>query len=173
MARHRVCASNSFQSVANSPLIIRRATFADADLIARITRDAWANTVSQESGAHRDNADSVLHDLQSGGGLIASINNEVIASMRWFNLDTATRELKRIGVLAEYRGQGVAQQLMAEAIRVAKEDSVTDLRLAVRVDQPHLVKAYELIGFRIDTSLLYSHANPLSPPPVVMRLILV
>ncbi|MEY4730694.1 MAG: hypothetical protein RL020_1852 [Pseudomonadota bacterium] len=158
--------------MSNLQLFIRLATYADADLIARITRDAWKNTVSEESGAHRDNADSVLHDLQAGGGLIASINDQAVASLRWFNLDTTTRELKRMGVLAEYRGQGVAQKLMTEAIQIAKQDGVADLRLAVRVDQPQLVKAYELIGFRIDDTLIYSHANPLSPPPVVMRLAL-
>lgn len=154
-------------------LSIRRATYPDADLIARITREAWKNKVSLESGAHRDNADSVLHDLQSGGALIATINGETIATMRWFNLDTTTRELKRMGVIAEYRGNGVAQKLMAEAIRIAKQEGITDLRLAVRVDQPQLVKAYELIGFCVDDALIYSHANPASPPPVVMRLILV
>jgi ribosomal protein S18 acetylase RimI-like enzyme len=159
--------------VVNNKLSIRRATYADADLIARITRDAWANTVSLESGAHHDNQDSVLHDLQTGGGLIATISDQAIASMRWFNLSPTVRELKRMGVLAAYRGQGIAQKLMAEAIGIAQQDGVADLRLAVRVDQPQLVKAYQLIGFRIDATLLYSHANPLSPPPVVMRLSLV
>lgn len=114
-----------------------------------------------------------MHDLQSGGGLIGLIDNNAIASLRWFNLSPAAREVKRIGVLAEYRNQGIAQQLMAEALRIAQQDGVTDLRLAVRVDQPQLVEAYALIGFRIDTSLIYSHANPLSPPPVVMRIKLV
>lgn len=93
--------------------------------------------------------------------------------MRWFNLTPTTRELKRMGVLAAYRGEGIAQKLMTEAIHIARQDGVTDLRLAVRVDQPQLVKAYELVGFRVDDTLIYSHANPLSPPPVVMRLILV
>ncbi len=154
-------------------LSIRRAEFSDADLIARITREAWKNKVSIESGAHRETQESVLHDLQSGGGLIANINNEAIASMRWFNLDTTSRELKRMGVIAEYRGNGVAQKLMAEAIQIAKQEGITDLRLAVRVDQPQLVRAYELIGFCVDGTLIYSHANPLSPPPVVMRLALI
>jgi GNAT superfamily N-acetyltransferase len=159
--------------VVNHQLSIRRATFADADLIARITRDAWKNKVSLESGAHRETPKSVLHDLHSGGGLIASMNEETIASIRWFNLTTTARELKRMGVLAEYRGQGIAQQLMMQAIQIAQQDGITDLRLAVRVDQPQLVKAYEQAGFKIDTTLIYSHANPLSPPPVVMRLILI
>jgi ribosomal protein S18 acetylase RimI-like enzyme len=149
---------------------IRRATVADVEPIAHITREAWKNTISLESGAHRETADSVLHDLQNGGGLIAEINGEAVGSMRWFNLSPSVRELKRIGVLAGYRGQGVAQQLMAEAMRIAKQDDVTDLRLAVRVDQPQLVKTYELLGFRVAPTLIYSHANPLSPPPVVMRL---
>lgn len=151
---------------------LRLATFADADLIARITREAWKNKVSLESGAHRETADSVLHDLQSGGGLLATINDETVASMRWFNPAANTRELKRIGVLAEYRGRGIAQKLTIQAVQIAQQAGVTDLRLAVRVDQPQLVKAYELVGFRVDETLIYSHANPLSPPPVVMRLYL-
>ncbi|MGB8856192.1 MAG: GNAT family N-acetyltransferase [Burkholderiales bacterium] len=138
--------------VENQPFI-RRATFVDADLIARITRDAWANTVSLESGAHRETAESVLHDLQTGGGLIATMNDEAIASMRWFNLTPITRELKRIGVLTEYRRQGIAQKLMAEAIKIAQQEGITDLRLAVRLDQAQLLKGYELAGFRVDTTL--------------------
>ena len=92
--------------------------------------------------------------------------------MRWFNPAANTRELKRIGVLAEYRGRGIAQKLTIQAVQIAQQAGVTDLRLAVRVDQPQLVKAYELVGFRVDETLIYSHANPLSPPPVVMRLYL-
>jgi GNAT superfamily N-acetyltransferase len=159
--------------VGTNAFSVRLATFADAELIARITRAAWKNKVSLESGAHRETPESVLHDLQAGGGLIAYFSDQAIASMRWFNLDATTRELKRMGVLAEYRGLGIAQKIMAEAIKIAKQKGITDLRLAVRVDQPQLVKAYELIGFKIDTSLIYSHANPLSPPPVVMRLTLI
>lgn len=153
----------------NHLLTIRRAEFSDADLIARTTREAWKNKVSLESGAHRETPESVLHDLQSGGGLIATINNETVASIRWFNLDATTREIKRMGVLVEYCSLGIAQKLMTEAIRIAQQDGVTDLRLAVRVDQPQLVKAYALLGFHVDETLIYSHANPLSPPPVVMR----
>lgn len=141
--------------------------------MARVTRAAWKNTISLESGAHRETANSVLHDLQNGGGLVAEILGDAVGSMRWFNLSPGVRELKRLGVLAEYREQGIAQQLMAEAMQIAKQDGVTDLRLAVRVDQPQLVKAYALLGFKVDATLMYSHANPLSPPPVVMRLALI
>ncbi len=149
-------------------ITLRRAGFSDAEPIALFTRAAWNNKVPLESGGHDETATKVLHDLESGGALIAVLNGEMVAVIRWFNLDGA-RELKRIGVLEKYRAHGIAQQLMSEAIEIAENDGVKDLRLAVRVDQPQLVKAYSLMGFRVDTSLTYSHANPRSVSPVVMR----
>ena len=109
-----------------------------------------------------------LHDLESGGALVAEMNGEVIAAIRWYNLPDA-RELKRLGVLEKYRALGIAQNLMSEAIQIAKHEGVKDLRLAVRVDQPQLVQTYQMLGFVIDTTLNYSHRNPRSVPPVVMR----
>ena len=49
---------------------------------------------------------------------------------------------------------------------------VTELRLAVRADQPRLLDLYAAYGFELTPELEYTHANPAEPPPTVMRRLL-
>ena len=41
--------------------------------------------------------------------------------------------------------------------------------MAVRADQPKLIDFYTAFEFELAEELEYTHANPLEPPPFVMR----
>ena len=112
------------------------ATPADAEAIAQVVRRAWADRVALDGA-------------------------EVVGTVR--HPDPRLRgvwEIRKLGVLPEYRQQGVAHRLMEALLRQAFELRARELRLAVRHDQPKLLKWYTQFGFTYDPSLRYSTPNP-------------
>jgi len=52
-----------------------------------------------------------------------------------------------MGVLPEYRGQGVGEKLILACIAKAKTKGITRIELEVRVDNQCAIKLYEKVGF--------------------------
>lgn len=148
---------------------VRPATSHDAALIARVTRDAWAGSVPADSSAHQEDEARVMADLQGGGGLLLEEAGRTIGSVRW-HAGHGLWEVCRLGVLPEFRQHGHARRLMHEVEALAIASGVREMRLAVRSDASvKLVQFYQHLGYAIDPTLIYSHANPLNPRPIVMR----
>ena len=152
-------------------IIVREATLDDAQLIADITRAAWAGKVAVTSSGHRETAVRVREHLQEGGGYVLLKNEEPIGSVRWLPLEgePGVWEILRMGVLPRYRGEHLSEQLLEAVIHRALAAEITELRLGVRSDQPRLLDLYAAYGFELAPELEYSHANPAEPPPNVMR----
>jgi len=152
-------------------LLVREATPADAALIAELTRNCWADKIAPSSSGHHEASQRVTDDLQNGGGFILLRAGLPVGSIRWLPLagDASVREILRMGVLPDYRGERLSQHLMHAAIQHAQAAKVKELRLAVRVDQPQLLAMYTSFRFAPAPDLKYSHANPAEPAPVVMR----
>jgi ribosomal protein S18 acetylase RimI-like enzyme len=74
-----------------------------------------------------------------------------------------------MGVLPEYRGGNLSQHLLEAVIHHGLASGVEEVRLAVRSDQPKLIDFYTAFEFELAEELEYSHANPMEPPPLVMR----
>jgi ribosomal protein S18 acetylase RimI-like enzyme len=74
-----------------------------------------------------------------------------------------------MSVLPAYRGNSLSQHLLEAVIHRALSASVSELRLAVRADQPRLLDLYAAYGFEVAPELEYTHANPSEPAPIVMR----
>jgi ribosomal protein S18 acetylase RimI-like enzyme len=155
-------------------IVIREAGLDDAQLIADLTRAAWAGKVAASSSGHHETAVRVLEDLQHGGGFILLRNETPIGSVRWVPLDSEPDiwEIMRMGVLAAFRGEHLSQHLLEAVIHEAQAAGVTELRLAVRTDQAWLLDLYAAFGFELAPELEYTHANPLEPAPTVMRRVL-
>lgn len=155
-------------------IVVREATVGEAQLIADLTRAAWANKVAVTSSGHRETAVQVMQDLHDGGGFILLVQGTAAGSVRWLPLDADPDilEIVRMGVLPAYRGANLSQHLLEAVIHHALASKIGELRLAVRTDQPHLLDFYAAFGFEIAAELEYSHANPLEPPPAVMRRII-
>ena len=68
-------------------ILIREALLDDAQLIADLTRAAWAGKVAVTSSGHRETAVRVREHLQEGGGFILFKNEETIGSVRWAPLE--------------------------------------------------------------------------------------
>ena len=52
-----------------------------------------------------------------------------------------------MGVLAEYRGQGIGKQLLIAFIAKARAKGITRVELEVRADNERAIKLYERVGF--------------------------
>jgi ribosomal protein S18 acetylase RimI-like enzyme len=152
-------------------LLVREATADDCQLIADLTRAAWAGKVSVTSSGHRETAVVVSDHLRDGGGFILQDGDCPIGSVRWLPLDSEPDvwEILRMGVLPDYRGTNLSQHLLEAVIHHALAIGVEEVRLAVRSDQPQLIDFYTAFEFQLAEELEYSHANPLEPPPLVMR----
>lgn len=152
-------------------ILVREARIDDAQLIAELTRAAWAGKVAPTSSGHREAVARVLQDLQQGGGFILLRDEEAIGSVRWVPVESEPDvwEIMRMGVLPGFRGEDLSQHLLEAVIHHAQASDVTELRLGVRADQARLVDLYAAYGFDLAPELEYTHANPLEPAPTVMR----
>ncbi|MEY4530085.1 MAG: hypothetical protein RLZZ156_806 [Deinococcota bacterium] len=151
---------------------LRDATFKDAELIAALTRAAWVGKPANSS-AHQETAEVVLKSLEDGEIIIMELAGKPIGVVRIYPVFEhgfpVALEMARLAVLPEYRGRGLSTWLTNEVMIRALNRGCEELRLAVRTDESGLVKFYERIGFFIDSSFSYSHANPNSPKPITMR----
>ncbi|MBB3121613.1 GNAT family N-acetyltransferase [Pseudoduganella violacea] len=152
-------------------IVVREAGSDDAQLLADLTRAAWAGKVNVTSSGHRETAVFVAQHLRDGGGFILLVDEKPIGSVRWLPLDAEPDvwEILRMGVLPEYRGSNLSQHLLEAVIHHGLAIGVEELRLAVRSDQPKLIDFYSAFEFELAEELEYSHANPLEPSPLVMR----
>ncbi|UTY58855.1 GNAT family N-acetyltransferase [Massilia sp. erpn] len=152
-------------------IVVREAGSDDAQLLAELTRAAWAGKVNVTSSGHRETAVFVAQHLRDGGGFILLVDEKPIGSVRWLPLDAEPDvwEILRMGVLPEYRGSNLSQHLLEAVIHHGLAIGVEELRLAVRSDQPKLIDFYSAFEFELAEELEYSHANPLEPSPLVMR----
>jgi ribosomal protein S18 acetylase RimI-like enzyme len=152
-------------------LVLREATLDDAPLLAELTRAAWRGTVALTCSGHRETAVQVAAQLQRGGALILLVDEQPAGSVRWLALDTESDvwEILRMGVLPDFRGHRLSQDLLEAVVHQAQVADACELRLAVRADQERLLDLYAAYGFEIAPELEYAHANPLEPPPIMMR----
>ncbi|GEM83274.1 GNAT family N-acetyltransferase [Meiothermus hypogaeus] len=151
---------------------IRLANPADAEAVAQLVRRAWADRVAPDSSGHQETAERVQADMARGYAWVALSGTEVVGTVRLVRhpdpRERGVWEVRKLGVLPEYRKQGVAHRLMEVLARRAFEVRARELRLAVRHDQPKLLKWYTQFGFTYDPGLRYSTPNPNTPPPFVM-----
>lgn len=150
---------------------MREADADDAELIADLTRAAWADRVAPTSSGHCETALRVLQDLQQGGGFILMAGDTPVGSVRWAPIDTEQDvwEIMRMGVLPPYRGERLSQHLLEAVIHRALASDVNELRLGIRADQLRLLDLYAAYGFELAPELEYTHANTQEPEPIVMR----
>jgi len=152
-------------------IVVREARNDDAKLIADLTRAAWAGKVSVTSSGHRETAVLVAEHLREGGGFVLLVDEQPVGSVRWLPLDAEPDvwEICRMGVLPQYRGSNLSQHLLEAVIHHGLASGVEEVRLAVRSDQPKLIDFYTAFEFELAEELEYTHANPMEPPPLVMR----
>ena len=66
-------------------IVVREATNADAQLIADLTRAAWAGKVAASSSGHHETAELVEAQLRQGGGFVLLVDDVPAGSLRFFS----------------------------------------------------------------------------------------
>ena len=152
-------------------LLVREATFEDAELIASLTRQAWAEKPAPHHCSCHETAETVTQHLQRGGGFLLYVNEVPVGTARWLPLDEdpGTWEIVRLGIIPAYRGHGLSQHLLEAVVHEALTADADELRVAVDNDQTRLVDLYAAHRFDIAMELEYSDAQVLEPQAIVMR----
>jgi len=150
---------------------IRPATLTDAEAIAKTVRLAWAGKVAPDSSGHAETAEKVEKDLERGYAWVAEDDGKIVGTVRLTRHphELGVWEVKKLGILKEYRKQGLGAELMNVLLAKAIDMGAKELRLAVRHDQPRLLSWYAGFGFVHDPKLRYSSPNLLTPLPFVMK----
>lgn len=152
-------------------IVVRVALDDDAALIAELTRASWAGKIVESSDGHTETPDDVADDLRQGGAFVLLSDGESVGSVRWLplDLDPDIWEIVRMGILPEHRGANLSQHLLEAVVHTALESGATELRLAIRGDQPMLIDFYSAMEFELADELEHSHAGDAEPSPRVMR----
>ncbi len=153
---------------------VRHATVADGFLIEALTRRIWTGRVSAESTVFRETPESVQAQLAKGGGVILERDGEPIGSGRFVPVPGPNGqgdwiEIKRIGVLPGFQGQGFGAIILGELERMGHLRKAEGAQLAIRSDQPRLIVFYEALDYIRADDVELTTPNPLSPPPFGMR----
>lgn len=77
-------------------------------------------------------------------------NNRVVGWCDIVSRDTHPREIGFIGVglLPEFREQGIGKKLMIAAMDAAKQNGFTEIRLECRADNKRAIHVYRQLGFK-------------------------
>lgn len=81
--------------------------------------------------------------------LIAYLHNEPVACGAFKAYDSSIVEIKRMFVLPEYRGKGIAGQVLKELERWASEELYKSCILETGKKQPEAIRLYEKSGYRL------------------------
>lgn len=149
---------------------LRPAGPGDAELMHRVSLQAWTGRVAANSSLYRETVDYVASVLRAGGGFLLWVGDELAGSVRYFPVaqQPLSWEIKRLGVIAAHRGQGLGARLMDTVHAQARSQGVQRLQLGIRADQPRLVAFYEQLGYVLDDAVTLSAQNPLTVAAITM-----
>jgi L-threonylcarbamoyladenylate synthase len=143
----------------------------NAGVVASLVHDAWRGTVDPRSSGHRftiADAQALLIEATTTALLaMDESDGTAVGSVILVHDGNATVELMKLAVPVR-RNQGVGTALLEAAHAWATAQKMTRVVLAVSAFQPHLVRYYARRGYVVAIDTVYAHANPISPPPIVM-----
>lgn len=121
--------------------MIRAATPADLDAVARLEEDclgvdAWSENLVREGLAGLPTIDYLVAEVD--GAVVGHAVTSTVADIA---------ELQRIAVDPAYRRRGVARELLATVVRVARSGTADRLLLEVREDNAGALAFYAAAGF--------------------------
>lgn len=154
---------------------IRLAASDEAGLLRDLMLRCWTGTVATNSSAYRETEADIATQLVRGGGALAFHGAEPIGGGRFHPVPGPTGdtrewvEIKRVGMLKEWRTLGIGAPLVAALEVEAIRRGHAGAQLGVRADQPRLVAFWSGLGYVLADDVQMHTVNPLTPPPVTMR----
>ena len=98
--------------------------------------------------------DFVLTNIKESWPHLLAISNDKVIG--WCDITGSNRHACKhlgtlgVGVINEYRGNGVGHQLIKKSLELAEEKGLTRIELSVREDNQRAIDLYKLFGFNIE-----------------------
>jgi GNAT superfamily N-acetyltransferase len=153
-------------------IMLRAATEHDIPTIVGLIQAAFKEydgAIDPPSGAHKENAENILHKLATERAVLALLGNQAVACVFYRN-EGEYMYFGRLAVLPAYRNRGIAAALIGYVEERAREQGLPRVRLGVRVALPNLRARYEHLGYRVIEER--RHAGYERPTYVVMEKLL-
>ena len=135
----------------NDTVSLRLAAPDDADRMLLVIRSAFAarRPVHPPADALRDTLEDIRDALDRGRGVCVEVDGDLVACLLiGIAGDTAT--LRRVSVLPEYSGAGLAADMVSAAISVAADLGMSRVELLTRREFPELLAWWQGQGFKIE-----------------------
>lgn len=100
------------------------------------------------SGVHNESAESVRSKMQTGHWLLARQDGMTVGCV-WYEKRGGFIYIGRLSVPPEFRGRGIANQLLDAVEARARAVGVLSLQLGVRIVLTRMRQAYERRGYHI------------------------
>jgi ribosomal protein S18 acetylase RimI-like enzyme len=130
---------------------IRRAAPSDAPAIHRLVHAAFAEyrgVINPATEAESETLEAVMADVEAGVAFIAWRDGEAVGTAR-YELRSDCLYARRVAVLPEYRGQGIADALMLHLEDLARSQGRDKVCLGTRRSLPRNLSFYRRLGYRI------------------------
>jgi len=147
-----------------SPIIIRKATISDLEIIQKISKQTFLETFAEvntpenmENYVRENfNPEQMVSEINNPNSAfyLASLENEIIGYMKLNFGDAQTEkqkennlEIHRIYVLQAYHGKKIGQLLLDEVLKIAKQMAVNSVWLGVWEENHRAIQFYTKNGF--------------------------
>lgn len=146
-----------------------------ASAVHAVTRAIWTGRVSKTSTVFKETPKTVAAQIKSGGAVLVLDGEDVVGSGRFVMVpgpegdDSRWMEVKRIGLLPDYTGNDIGAEILHVLEKLGRYRGAIGAQLAVRTDQPALVRVYQECGYQLADDVTLTTPNPLAPNPIGMR----
>jgi|SRR5215510_1179835 len=148
---------------------VREITEHDVPRVVDVIRAAfeeYRGRLDPPSSAHHKTAEIVRRELANGGAFVAC-DPQAIVGCVFYHIFSNHLYLDRLAVLPSHRGQGIAQVLIWSVEERARQHSLGEVWLSVRLPLEGHQAYYERLGY---TFLSYgTHPGHTSPTFVTLR----
>lgn len=116
--------------------------------------EAYRETLVPQSGVFRESIMTIHDKLSAGGGFFA-MHGEEIAGVVLYQFKDNALYMGRLGVLPQYRRQGIARLLAQAVEQVAIKHNLPTIELGVRLVLEGNQRLFKSLGYEITES--HSH----------------
>ncbi|MCB9458389.1 MAG: GNAT family N-acetyltransferase [Anaerolineaceae bacterium] len=110
--------------------------------------EAYRETLVPQSGVFRESVATIHDKLVAGGGFFA-MDGDIIAGVVLYQFKDDSLYLGRLGVLPDYRKQGIAKMLISAVEQVAIKRQLPQIELGVRLVLESNQKLFKSLGYVI------------------------
>ncbi|GAA4897294.1 hypothetical protein GCM10025789_13970 [Tessaracoccus lubricantis] len=151
-----------------SDLELRVAEPADAAELLHVIRAAFSarRPVDPPADALTDTVADIEHALTTGSGVVGEAHGHIVAGLL-IELDGDVATLRRVSVLPEYAGRGMARMIVQSALTLAVDLGARRVEILARVEFPEIVQWWRDHGFEVLGDVPHGHTMGRDLPVII------